>query len=715
VLSKGFRKRFMDIAPTSQKIPLKLPAIDWAALRDLFFIELAAQKKQVFIWSPVFLSLGIGFYFSLPAEPPLVLGGFAFLLAACGFYFLRSHTPALLLFLMITGFFAAQLRTHIVFTPILQKEIKYAMIEGTIDVVEDFGDTEGSRLILSHVIIEDLSPEQTPRKIRLKVRADHGMRTGERIRVLGGLDAPSAPLVPGGFDFQRHLFFQGIGAVGFAFKNPEVVYGTRASGFNNFIEKQREFIAQRIEMGMKYPEAAVAIALTVGRMTAIDKEEQELWRDSGLAHALSISGLHVGMFSGIVFFIVRLLLVLIPGVGLRLPIKKIAAIVAMSAACYYMFLAGATVPTQRSVLMTGIVLLAVVLDRSPISLRLVSFAAFAVLLFFPESLLSASFQMSFAAVTCLVLFYDWLRPYWREWHAQAGLIRRIALYFASVCFTTLIASAATAPLGLFHFQQFATYGLMGNLVGVPIMAFLIMPAIVAVFLLIPFRLEFLAFYPLRLGIDWTIDVVHWVAALPYADIHAPSWPLPALISMLFAGLIFALFRTKLKYACLPLLVFAFCVIASNRPPNLFVADEPALTAFYTGGGILQVSSLVKARFARERWLQYLGLEENDAQAWPQEGGEGPVRCDDQACRIAFKGYIISHVRQPIAGQVECAQADVVIAEVPLPECDASYVVDLFDARDKGAHAFWLNDNGIIMRDAATMRGNRPWSSLNQKF
>jgi competence protein ComEC len=614
VLLKGFRKHFMDIVRLTGKLPVSGLSFEWSGWREMLLLEYAVQKKQLFIWAPVFLALGIGFYFSLPAEPPMVPGFFALIISSGGLFLFRHRTAALIVFLVVLGFLAAQLRTHIVHTPVLQKELSPVMVEGIIDAVEDFGDTEGSRLILSHPVIEDLLPEQTPRKIRLKVRKDHGLLAGQRVRMLAGLNAPSAPVAPGGFDFQRHLYFQGIGAVGFSFKEPEIIADVPAHSFDHFIEKQRQSIASRIEAGMKYPEAAVAIALTVGRMTAIEREEQELWRDSGLAHALSISGLHVGMFSGIVFFFFRLVMVLIPGFALRYPVKKIAAVIAMAGACYYMFLAGATIPTQRSVLMTGIVLLAITLDRSPISLRLVSFTAFAVLLFFPESLLSASFQMSFAAVTCLILFYDWLRPWWSEWHRQAGFIRRVLLYFVSVCLTTLVASAATAPLGLFHFQQFATYGLLGNLLGVPIMAFIIMPAIVAVFFLIPLHLEFLAFYPLQLGIDWTIDIVHWVALLPHADIHAASWPLVA-----------------------------------------------------------------------------------------------------QACRIGLKGYDISYLRHPSAAEEECARADIVIAELPVEVCAASYVVDMFDARDRGAHAFWLGRNGIEMQDVETQRGYRPWSGLNKNF
>ena len=151
---------------------------------------------------------------------------------------------------------------------------------------------------------------------------------------------------------------------------------------------------------------AVAAALNTGDRSAIPKELVEAMRDSGLAHLLAISGLHMGLVAATLFFGLRAFLAMSELLALRYPIKKWAAAVALAGAFGYLLLTGATIPTKSAFLMAGLVLLAVLLDRTAISLRLVAWAAAAILLITPESLLSASFQMSFAAVVALVAVYE---------------------------------------------------------------------------------------------------------------------------------------------------------------------------------------------------------------------------------------------------------------------------------------------------------------------
>ena len=207
-------------------------------------------------------------------------------------------------------------------------------------------------------------------------------------------------------------------------------------------------------------------------------------RDSGLAHLLAISGLHVGLIAGWLFFSVRFVLALIPTLALRVPINKWSAAIALLGAFAYMLLTGATVPTQRAFLMLALMMLAVMLDRVAISFRLLAWAAVAVLIWAPESLLSVSFQMSFAAVVGLTAIYEGLDPVMTRWRSDGGRAQRLSLYLGAVLLTTLVASVATVAFALYHFNRVAMCGLAANLIAVPLTALWVMPFALAAFILL---------------------------------------------------------------------------------------------------------------------------------------------------------------------------------------------------------------------------------------
>ena len=341
-------------------------------------------QGHFFLWMPVFLALGISAYFALPIEPPVAVALLGFALAFA-LYVLWRHAGLLCLLLIVAGFGAAQIRTILIAAPILSKAHGPAEISARVEAVEYLPAGQGVRFLLSDVAVEDLAAEATPRKVRLtyKGAGAENYVVGDRIAALVKLNAPSAPVIPGGFDFQRYLFFKGIGAVGFIYRAPEII--GQGGGEGAIIESWRQAIAQRIFAAMEdQARAGVATALLTGYRAGITGDDQEAFRAAGLAHLLAISGLHVGLFSGFVFFVVRLCLALIPALALHHPIKKYAAALAFVAAFIYTLLAGATIPTQRALLMIGVFFLAIILDRSPLSLRLVAFAAFVVLLIFPE-------------------------------------------------------------------------------------------------------------------------------------------------------------------------------------------------------------------------------------------------------------------------------------------------------------------------------------------
>ena len=265
----------------------------------------------------------------------------------------------------------------------------------------------------------------------------------------------------------------------------------------------RQTITTKIRAVLKGVSGTIAAALMTGERSAIPEDVMTAIRDSGLAHLLAISGLHIGLVAGIIFFGARGLLALIPPLALRFPIKKWAALAAIAGAFAYAFIAGATVQTQRALLMVGMVLVAVILDRRGLSIRLVAWAALAILVVAPESLLGPSFQISFAAVTALIATYETLseRRQYREYeHSRLPpWVREAMFYLAGVALTTLIAGVATAPFAIFHFNRFAGYGLAANLIAVPVTALWVMPWAMAAFLLMLFGFEAAALTPMGWG------------------------------------------------------------------------------------------------------------------------------------------------------------------------------------------------------------------------
>ncbi|MGB0720684.1 MAG: ComEC/Rec2 family competence protein, partial [Bdellovibrionales bacterium] len=423
----------------------------------------------------------------------------------------------------------------------LEKPVKFADIEGRIAGIEPLD--KGVRLLLTDVVIEGFTPAATPTMTRVKSRSGDGLAVGQRIRALASLNPPSPPVLPGGFDFQRHMYFQGIGALGFLYKKPEVITPASRASMHSMVERLRGFIGRRIVQGEAQPAAGLALALIIGQRKSIDESDLDAIRASGLAHMLAISGLHIGLFSGALFFAARLVMAAFPAFALRRPIKKYAAVIALLGAFFYMLIAGATIPSQRAMMTAAIIFGAVLCDRSPFSLRVVACAAFAILLMFPESLMSASFQMSFAAVTALVAFYDWIRPQWSRLHRKAGMLRRAGLYCIGVSMTSVIASAATAPFALYHFGQIAVYGLLANFICVPVLGFVIMPAAIVALALMPFGLEGIAFAVMAPALDFMLWTARFVAALDGAVWRLPQFSTLCLLFLILAALGMVLLRS----------------------------------------------------------------------------------------------------------------------------------------------------------------------------
>jgi len=694
-------------------------------IQEFIDIMLAQQKNNLFLWAPFCFAIGIAIYFALTFEPSLMVSGVA--LSACLallalLFRWRDHTPLLqLYFLLAIGvsiiageFCVAQWRANMVYTPMLVKKMSPVGVIGTIESIEPLGGKDGSRLILTDVEIERLEPNDTPRKIRLKVRQDESLNVGQRISVLAGLNPASSPVAPDAFDFQRMSYFKGIGSVGFAYSQPEIIEDNAVHG--SWLSAIRSNIINNIGKTAQAPQKSIIIALMTGQRGAISDANWDALRQSGLAHLLAISGLHVGMVAGVLFFFSRLFMACFAPLALQYPIKKYAAGIALIGALFYTLIVGATIPTQRALMMTGLVMIAIMFDRSPFSLRLVALAAMVVLFFSPESLTSVSFQMSFAAVVALIYFYDLIRPYWRAVHRQAGMFRKAALYFVGVSLTTVVAGTATGLFSLYHFQNYAVYGVLANLFAVPLMGFLIMPLIVLSYVLMPLELSAISLSMIEWGVGWVLATAHWVAGLDGAVWHVASFPHWIFIVMVCCAWFWMVWKGRLKLIVIPIFLLMVGLIFVYKQPDILISSKVDLVSLRDDNGSLWLSTKRKERYTADQWMRLNGQADQEKRKWPKEGSvDGfPLACDFYGCRGEVKGQKLSVSFTQKAWQEDCGWADIVISKTPVPykACQAKHVIDFFDVWRKGSHAIWLRPDKVTIKTVEGQRGKRPWTQIS---
>ena len=464
----------------------------------------------------------------------------------------------------------------------------------------------------------------------------------------------------------------------------------------------RQQASIRIRAALPGDTGAIAAALMTGDRGAISDGALAAMRDARLAHLLAISGLHIGLFAGLIFFGLRAGLALIPALALRFPIKKWAAIGALMGALFYLLMTGATVPTQRAFIMAAIVLAGVLLERNAISMRNVALAALAVLLMAPEVLLGASFQMSFAAVVALVAAYELrprdgiLGPGWRR--------RRVLVYALGVAVTTLIATAATTPFAVYHFNRLVLYGLAANLIAVPLTALWIMPWSIVAFALMPFGLEGLALAPMGIGIDAVVWSASSVSSWPGAVQLVPAMPMWGLVLTAVGGLWLLLWRERWRWCGVGAVMAGMLSLAAANPPDIFISRDADQAAVRLPGG--PYVSGRRNTFDAELWLRRSGLK--SAEIWGR--ASDAARCDGQGCTAGAGQDLIAFARSRDALEEDCRRATIVIAAVPVRgRCpSARLVIDRFDVWREGAHAVWLSGDRIRVKTSAEVRGLRPW-------
>ena len=682
-----------------------------------------SQAGRWTLWTPVALGVGAAVYFALPREPAGWVA-FASLAVAAALFWAKGRfahlAPAVALTLAafaVAGFGLAKLRTLRVDAPVAAGAGRPQRIEGFVVDVASPG-ASGPRLLVAPVRIGDWPPEATPIRIRVTLRPEMPIPPpGAAISLLAIVNAPPPPASPGAYDFARDAYFESVGGVGLALSEPRTARlgdPPRRLAWTMAVNAARWTLARRIVTTLGPGTGGLAAAMTTGHEAFIPPAQVEDLRAAGLAHIISISGLHMAIVGGVAFAALRLLIAAWPWLALRLPGKKLAAASALAAIGGYLVLSGAPAPAQRAAITAAVAFGAMLFDRQAVSLHSLALAALIILALQPEAVTEPGFQMSFAATAALVALAElWPRPA-REisvpWPIRA--VQATGAWILISIAASFIAGLATGPFAIQHFNRVSTWGLAANLAAAPISSFLMMPALALGAALTPLGRG----GPPLMVAGWAISGLTWVAhvaaAAPNATLtvaSAPPWALPA---ALLGILWLCLWKGPLRWAGLP---FALAVSLAPRPPapDAWVAADGAAAAVRLGGEAILLRPDAK-RFAAELWARRRGLEPTaDAAKFT-----AAFDCDRWSCAPrpdAPKVAATWNLKRPLAeGRFTelCASAEVLVVRnaAPPEPCPRALVLTGADFARGGAAELYRQDDGRWRAVwAQDLRGRRPWS------
>lgn len=685
-----------------------------ARLRDWAVQEVAAGR--LLPWFAVSFGAGIVLYFTAEHEPAVWAASGLTAIGAVAAFLLRRRPIGFVLalgcFAITAGFAVATLKTALIAHPVLRYPAYGVSLAGFVELREESQKTD--RFILRVDRIAGNRIVETPQRVRLSVRRGFTPPAGAFVEVKAQLNPPLQPLRPGSYDFARDLYFQRLGASGFVHGAIKIVSPPAEAGLglraNAFIQGLRDAIDVRIRSALSGDVGSIASALITGKRDAITPHLYDAMFVSGIGHVLSISGYHMAVVAGVVFFILRALLALIPGLSERTPIKKWAAFAALLVTSFYLVLSGAEVATQRSFIMIAIVLIGVLLDRPILTLRTVTIAALVVLLFAPEAVVHPSFQMSFAATLALIAGYERGIP-WARAGGDTSLGARAALWgvreILSLIIASLLAGLATTPYAAFHFHRMAPYGVLANLLAMPIVSGWVMPMGILGVVTIPFGFDGVFWRQMCYGIEWMDFVALWVAGLPGAFGRVTSFGTGPLILATLGLLLICLLKTPLRWSGCLFVALAVAAALRTPLPDILVAADGRTFAVRNANGKLAVHRAGSDAFAMREWL----AADADGRDVTDRGlGQG-IACDPTGCIGKLSdGRLVAYDVAAEAVEEDCRRAAIVITAKDVPPDCAALVASRALWRSRGALSLRRDGgDGFIIDAARPENFDRPWA------
>lgn len=675
-----------------------------------------AERERWPLWLPVGFGTGVGLYFAMTVEPSIVFAAAIGAVGiACAVLAIWSHRVAASVVLaavasLSLGFGYAKWREATVAAPVLARKIGAAALDGRIVSVQVHG--KGVRVVLNALQSKKFGAAGTPASVRVTVRAaTPDLIPGNWVHVTAVLMPPPGPAAPGGYDFGRAAFFDRIGAVGYTYGKAKGIAPLRPASLREaiatFVAQLRWRMTERIQAALPGSTGGIASALITGDRGSISDEDEAALRDAGLAHVLAIAGLHMALVGLGLFWVVRAILAAIPAVALNYPIKKWAALAALGGATFYLIVSGAATPATRAYVMLATMLTAILVDRPALSMRSLALASLVILLLRPESLIEPGFQMSFAAVVGLIAVAEWEAAHRR--HDGPRSFQSMRRYVWGIAVTSFVGSIATAPFAVFHFDRATHYAVLGNLLAMPVMGFVTMPAAAISVVAMPFHLEAWPLKVMGLGIGIMLSVGRFVSGLPGAISTVSAWPVSALVLMTFGGLWIALWRRSWRWLGLFPAIAGAALIFMTRGPDLLVARDALTVAVRGHDGVLRLIRKASDDYSADQWLKRDG-DGRDSGAAIATRKDG-VSCDGYGCIAEGRdGTVIASARRIDALEEDCVSATILVSAIPAGRncTQPKLVIDKFDIARAGGYAVWLGKD-MHVETVEGERGQRPWS------
>lgn len=668
----------------------------WA---EAAFHAVLAERGRLLLWAPVAMAIGIGGWFSVPVEPARGLYW------ACGFLLAVTvaariwaseglHLALLPWAWIAAGVLACGLRLWVVEAPVLEQGY-YGPVTGRVIAI-DRSQSDALRITLDQPWLDRVAQDRLPKRLRISLRAaeaGHIPQPGERVMITARLGPPSGPSEPGGFDFRRAAFFDGLGAVGYA--TAPLVLWERARPYEQLINRMRSYLAGAMLARMPSQAGAYATGAMTGDRSAITADTVRDLRDSSLAHLLAISGMNLAFLIAFVFGMIRYGLALWPWLALRVNTKKVAATCSLLVAGFYLALSGANVATERAFIMVCVVLGAVLLDRKAISLRSVALAAVVLLAGRPESLLDPGFQMSFAATIALIAGFRLAE--------QAHLRQRLPwgmMPLATLALSSVIGGIATAPYAAAHFNRYAAYGLIANLLTVPVMGAVVMPAGAVAAMLGPLGLAGGALWAMEWGSAWILHVAHWVAQWQGAVWAVKTAPAGALGLISLGGIWLVLARGAARFWAAGPLLAGLLIWQILPRPDLLISADGSLIGLQTPEG--RALSRAKGEgFTALSWL------EDDGDLADQAAAARRPAFERQGDLLRFTLGTWRGGYQLGKGATGCGDLDLLIVQQANATPRPCRIITPDLLRRSGALAIRVEGGGLAITSVAAIR--RRWS------
>ena len=580
-------------------------------------LEEESGRGTAFLLMPVLMGIGVFLYFTAPVEPAWPLLVIAVAVLACVAWLVRARPTRLAacaaVLLVLAGIVAGKVETWRAGTRLLAGEVT-TRLTGRVIAVERLASGR-TRLTLAVTETERPALRSMPARLRVSARRlPPGIRAGSLVQGLARIRPPAGPVEPGAYDFSFGAYFDGLGGSGFFIRDPVLLpeAGPPPDLLARLAAKAstaRDALADRIRSRIGGPEGEIAAALLIGVRAGIPEPVNEALRRTGLAHVLSISGLHMALVAATVMGTVRVGMALVPGLASRWPVKKLAAGVALAATALYLAVSGVAVAAERSFVMLAVMLVAVMVDRAALTMRSLAIASLIILARAPHEAMGPSLQMSFAATAALIGAYGiWAeRVGTRADRPAAGgpslarrTVRAFARHAGGLALTTLIAGTATTIFAVHHFERVAPLSLPANLVAMPIVSMVVMPAAVTALVAMPLGLDGLPLAVMGKGLTAMLAVAGWFSDLTPLDAAGPA---PAGAVALFAAALVAatVFAGRLRLLAVPLVAAALAWLALRTTPDILVTEDARLVAFRLADGRLAVNRSRPPAFALENW------------------------------------------------------------------------------------------------------------------